>query len=243
MPRAWWRNAQTSAAASIRLLVGVPAPCPALVSIRIRIGALPACAALPMLMLTSLGQREDHPAMRLFAAFLTKPIKASRLYNALLTVRGASADALLESVSGSRDASALAKARVAGVELAPRGRDRARGVVTVRPRTGLNVIVITAEDEHGNRSHHAQSFYAAPAYRPVDGPLRGDAGVDGGLQMWIGQGAIDSGAPRDRARPRDLAALVEAGEIDTCAPARAAVSFRPSPTISTLWPAWVRSRT
>ncbi len=75
-----------------------------------RIRALPACAALPMLMLTSLGQREDHPAMRLFAAFLTKPIKASRLYNALLTVRGASADALLESVSGSRDASALAKA-------------------------------------------------------------------------------------------------------------------------------------
>ncbi len=106
-------------------------------------------------------------------------------------------------------ASALAKARVAGVELAPRGRDRARGVVTVRPRTGLNVIVITAEDEHGNRSHHAQSFYAAPAYRPVDGPLRGDAGVDGGLQMWIGQGAIDSGAPRDRARPRDLASALE----------------------------------
>ncbi len=41
---------------------------------------------LPLLMLTSLGQREKVPAMDLFRAFLTKPIKPSRLYNTLLSV-------------------------------------------------------------------------------------------------------------------------------------------------------------
>jgi len=41
---------------------------------------------LPLIMLTSLGQREKTPAMDLFRAFLTKPLKPSRLYNTLLSL-------------------------------------------------------------------------------------------------------------------------------------------------------------
>lgn len=41
---------------------------------------------LPLIMLTSLGQRENTPEMEHFRAFLTKPLKPSRLYNTLLTV-------------------------------------------------------------------------------------------------------------------------------------------------------------
>ncbi len=47
---------------------------------------IPAGADLPLLMLTSLGQREERMGMDLFAAFLTKPVRASRLYNILLAL-------------------------------------------------------------------------------------------------------------------------------------------------------------
>ncbi len=42
--------------------------------------------SLPLVMLSSLGQRERDPRMDVFAAFLTKPVKASQLYDALLDV-------------------------------------------------------------------------------------------------------------------------------------------------------------
>ncbi len=51
-----------------------------------RLRAHPKTASLPLVMLTSLGQREDHPDMALFSAFLTKPLKPSRLFNVLLSV-------------------------------------------------------------------------------------------------------------------------------------------------------------
>ena len=54
MPRFFQRNAQQSAVSSIFLVVGVPAPCPERVSIRIKIGAGPpwaACRAAPNLKL------------------------------------------------------------------------------------------------------------------------------------------------------------------------------------------------
>jgi len=41
---------------------------------------------LPLIMLTSLGQREQSEEMRHFRAFLTKPLKPSRLFNTLLAV-------------------------------------------------------------------------------------------------------------------------------------------------------------
>jgi len=44
---------------------------------------------LPMMMLTSMGSREEG-ASELFAAFLTKPVKASQLYNVLVEVLSAS---------------------------------------------------------------------------------------------------------------------------------------------------------
>ncbi len=40
--------------------------------------------ALPLVMLTSLGRREAGPEMDEFAAFLTKPLRASRLYNVMV---------------------------------------------------------------------------------------------------------------------------------------------------------------
>ncbi len=43
-------------------------------------------APMPLVMLTSLGRREEDPRMALFAAFLTKPVKASQLYDALIMV-------------------------------------------------------------------------------------------------------------------------------------------------------------
>jgi signal transduction histidine kinase/CheY-like chemotaxis protein len=46
----------------------------------------PAHRNLPLVMLTSLGQREQSLEMNLFRAFLTKPLKPSRLFNALLAV-------------------------------------------------------------------------------------------------------------------------------------------------------------
>ncbi|HLF26007.1 MAG TPA: response regulator [Anaerolineae bacterium] len=45
----------------------------------------PEARALPLVMLTSLGRREDNPTAQ-FAAFLTKPIKPSQLYESLLEV-------------------------------------------------------------------------------------------------------------------------------------------------------------
>jgi signal transduction histidine kinase/CheY-like chemotaxis protein len=42
--------------------------------------------ALPLVMLTSLGQREADPRMEHFAAFLTKPVKASQLHDVLVQV-------------------------------------------------------------------------------------------------------------------------------------------------------------
>ncbi|MBN1889941.1 MAG: response regulator [Thermoflexales bacterium] len=42
--------------------------------------------AMPLVMLTSLGWREEDDRMKLLSAFLTKPVKASELYNALLGV-------------------------------------------------------------------------------------------------------------------------------------------------------------
>jgi PAS domain S-box-containing protein len=42
--------------------------------------------AMPLVMLTSLGWREEDARMKLLSAFLTKPVKASELYNALLGV-------------------------------------------------------------------------------------------------------------------------------------------------------------
>src|SRR5207245_476758 len=44
IPRFFTRNANRSACSSITLLVGLPAPCPAFVSISIRTGCGPACA-------------------------------------------------------------------------------------------------------------------------------------------------------------------------------------------------------
>jgi signal transduction histidine kinase/CheY-like chemotaxis protein len=41
---------------------------------------------MPMIMLTSLGYKENDTRISLFAAFLTKPVKASQLYNTLVTV-------------------------------------------------------------------------------------------------------------------------------------------------------------
>ncbi|HRI65189.1 MAG TPA: response regulator, partial [Polyangium sp.] len=41
---------------------------------------------LPLIMLTSLGQRENGPGMELLQAFLTKPLKPSRLFNTLLSL-------------------------------------------------------------------------------------------------------------------------------------------------------------
>ena len=43
-------------------------------------------ARLPLVMLTSLGQREDRPGMELFRAFLTKPVRPSRLFHVLMSV-------------------------------------------------------------------------------------------------------------------------------------------------------------
>jgi CheY-like chemotaxis protein len=46
----------------------------------------PPTSGLPLIMLTSIGQRENDPRFKEFAAFLTKPIKASHLYNVLVAV-------------------------------------------------------------------------------------------------------------------------------------------------------------
>jgi PAS domain S-box-containing protein len=50
-----------------------------------RVAAEPSQGALPLILLTSLGWRAEDAAAADFAAFLTKPIKASQLYNALLS--------------------------------------------------------------------------------------------------------------------------------------------------------------
>jgi len=50
----------------------------------------PSGAELPLVLLTSLGQGDQHKDAGEFAAFLTKPIKPSRLYNALLSLGDAS---------------------------------------------------------------------------------------------------------------------------------------------------------
>jgi signal transduction histidine kinase/DNA-binding response OmpR family regulator len=51
-----------------------------------RIRALPAGATLPLVMLTSLGQLDPSPQMRELRAFLTKPVRPSRLFDVLLSI-------------------------------------------------------------------------------------------------------------------------------------------------------------
>ncbi len=51
-----------------------------------RIRRLPRGRSVPLVMLTSLGWREDDPRMEHLAAFLSKPVKASQLYDVLLEV-------------------------------------------------------------------------------------------------------------------------------------------------------------
>jgi signal transduction histidine kinase/CheY-like chemotaxis protein/HPt (histidine-containing phosphotransfer) domain-containing protein len=50
------------------------------------IRALPAGASLPLVMLTSLGQLEPKPGMRELRAFLSKPVRPSRLFDVLLSI-------------------------------------------------------------------------------------------------------------------------------------------------------------
>ena len=58
---------------------------------------------LPLIMLTSLGEREQSPAKAEFSEFLTKPVKTSRLYNVLVELFDLSRRA---AASGAADASA-----------------------------------------------------------------------------------------------------------------------------------------
>jgi PAS domain S-box-containing protein len=61
--------------------------------------------ALPLVMLTSLGRRAaDQEARREFAAILTKPIKASQLYEAVAAAIGAQRPGAVEARQASRDA-------------------------------------------------------------------------------------------------------------------------------------------
>ncbi|HGG57507.1 MAG TPA: response regulator, partial [Nannocystis exedens] len=55
-----------------------------------RVRALPAGVALPMLLLTSLGPREAGEGEGMSTLFLTKPVRASQLYNMLLAMLGPS---------------------------------------------------------------------------------------------------------------------------------------------------------
>jgi len=47
---------------------------------------LPGCEDLPLIMLTSLGYKNDDPRLSYFKAILTKPVKASGLYNVLINL-------------------------------------------------------------------------------------------------------------------------------------------------------------
>ncbi len=51
-----------------------------------RIRALPGTADMPMIMLTSLGYRDQRATADLFSAFLNKPIKTNQLFNTLVSV-------------------------------------------------------------------------------------------------------------------------------------------------------------
>jgi signal transduction histidine kinase/CheY-like chemotaxis protein len=64
---------------------------------------------IPLVMLTSLGRLDTDPLVREFSAFLTKPIKASQLYNTLINIfaSGATASSSAEAPPGSIQADAL----------------------------------------------------------------------------------------------------------------------------------------
>jgi len=51
-----------------------------------RIRALPTGASLPLVMLTSLGQLDPSPQVRQLQAYLTKPVRTSRLFDVLLSI-------------------------------------------------------------------------------------------------------------------------------------------------------------
>ncbi len=68
-----------------------------------RIRELPGCERVPLLMLTSLGQREPNSELALFSAFLTKPLKPSRLYNVLLSLFAPDAGADVGDARSRRD--------------------------------------------------------------------------------------------------------------------------------------------
>ena len=68
---------------------------------------------LPLVLLTSLGRREDTPDAALFAAHLTKPIRPSQLYNSLLEVLGEGVPAPAPGAA----ATAPAEAAIAGLRI------------------------------------------------------------------------------------------------------------------------------
>ncbi len=90
---------------------------------------------------------------------------------------------------------------------------RGAGSFKVIPRPGLNLIEVEARDEHGNRSHLVQSFYAAAAYRSVAPGAGREHAVPDGLTLWLGQEALDAEGEGEASgrggRPRDLATVVE----------------------------------
>ena len=80
------------------------------VELATEIRRIPQCSSLPLIMLTSLGRRDDETIDVVFAAFLTKPIKPSVLYDVLISViAGETEPARPRSVTQQRIDSTLAR--------------------------------------------------------------------------------------------------------------------------------------
>jgi two-component system, sensor histidine kinase and response regulator len=104
-----------------------------------RIKADPSIASTRLILLTSMElRREAEQAQRAgFAAYLTKPVKQSKLYDAIATVMSAPAVELEDERSTAREAPIVTRHRHAGAQARPRER-ASRGYVLVVEDNAIN---------------------------------------------------------------------------------------------------------
>lgn len=86
--------------------------------------------------------------------------------------------------------------------------DAGQGSIRLAPSYGLNILRVQAMDTAGNREDALRGFVAAQRFAPTTSGAGAGAVFDRGLQVFLGQAALDAGGHQHR-NPRDLATVME----------------------------------
>ncbi|MGB1014799.1 MAG: hypothetical protein ACPG4T_11745, partial [Nannocystaceae bacterium] len=86
--------------------------------------------------------------------------------------------------------------------------DAGEGSIRLAPSYGLNILRVQAMDSAGNREDALRGVVAAQRFAPTISGSGDGAVFDRGLQVFLGQAALDAGGHQHR-NPRDLATVME----------------------------------